>query len=211
LTIVGVILTIENSYRALNRLIIYRRWRMPQTQILVALCGCQFTGKTTIGDRLREILGIPFVAVDRLRPLLFGPSRMYVGNRELDDFQLSRAYPAMAGVVERLLTLGESLIVEGTFSRQDYQQEVLVDLPGRYGIKTRTILLEIPDEKTLSVVRERAESRRNGNDPSAATTIDDYLRVKERFEPLVVPHLRVDTTEPLETCLSRILDYLKQA
>lgn len=162
-------------------------------QTLIILAGCQFTGKTVTGDFLREKLSIPFIAVDRLRPVLFGSSQKYADNPSADAYQLSRAYPAMLAIAETLLKLGDSVIIEGTFSKKEYQQNIVGCLLEKFSnLAFKMIFLEIPNEKTEEILFPRIKRRISEGSSSGATSIDDYWRVKKRFEPIIYSHLKID-------------------
>ncbi len=176
-----------------------------QRQTLGVICGLQFTGKSTLGDRLREDLAIPFLAVDRFRTLMFGKTAF---DPEGDRQQLSRAYPAMRAVADTLLGLGDSVLMEATFSKAEYQEQHLKFLMGRHpGVAVKIILLTIPERFEREIVEGRAKKRKSDN-PSASRSYDDYLRVKGRFQPIIYSHHVIDTTRPFHDCVRDATDYL---
>lgn len=179
-------------------------------QTLIVLAGCPLTGKTTMGDSLRDLLKVPFIAVDRIRPLLFGQSVKHRDDKTGDFHQLSRAYPAMRGMADEVLQLGDSLILEGSFSSKIHGQEKIIKyLAGRHKeARLRIVLMEIPDEAIERVIQERVDKRMADGNDSGATTADDYLRVKKRFEPLEIPHLKIDSTAQFEDCRKKIIEYV---
>lgn len=176
-----------------------------QRQTLGVICGAQFTGKSTLGDRLREELSIPFLAVDRFRPLMFGKTAF---DAEGDRHQLSRAYPVMRSAADVLLGLGDSVLMEATFSKAVYQTQNIQFLTERHpDIAVKIILLTIPEACERAVVEVRAAERPSDN-PSASRTYEDYLRVKGRFEPIIYSHRVIDTTRPFEACVRDAMGYL---
>jgi predicted kinase len=176
-------------------------------QTLIVLAGIPFTGKTVTGDRLREDLNIPFLAVDRLRPVLFGKSVNFIDDPEGDAYQLSIAYPVMLGAADVILGLKSSCIIEGTFSRKRYQEKNIGSLLLKYpNISLKMILLYIPEEKEREVIAQGVCQRKEN--PSGASRMEDYFRVKERFEPIIFPHLTVDTTLDFEESLEQIKEYI---
>jgi predicted kinase len=178
-------------------------------QTLIALAGCPFLGKTLIGDFLREELSIPFIAVDRLRPVLFGSSKKYSDDPSADAHQLNRAYPAMLAVAETLLKLGDSVIVEGTFSKKEYQQNIVGYLLEKFPhIALKMVLLEIPNEKAEEILLPRVKRRMSYGSSSGATSIDDYWRVKNRFEPIIYPHLKINAAMSSQEVFGIALEFI---
>lgn len=179
-------------------------------QTLIVLAGCPLTGKTTMGDSLRDLFKIPFIAVDRIRPLLFGQSAKHCDDKVGDSYQLSRAYPVMRGMADEVLQLGDSLILEATFSSKIHGQERIIKYLAEKHKEAslRVILMEIPDEKVGQVIQERVDVRTANGSDSGATTVEDYLRVKKRFEPLEMPHEVVDSTKNFESCREQIIKYV---
>lgn len=178
-------------------------------QTLIVLSGCQFTGKTVTGDFLREKLSIPFIAVDRLRPVLFGSSQKYADNPSADAHQLSRVYPAMLAIAETLLKLGDSVIIEGTLSKKEYQQNIIGYLLEKFpNLAFKIILLEISDKKAEEVLLPRVKRRIAEGSPSGATSINDYWRVKKRFEPIIYPHLKIDAAMSSQEIFKIVLKFV---
>ena len=128
-------------------------------QTLIVLAGCPFTGKTVIGDTLREILSIPFLAVDRFRPLIFGKTITYKDDPFFDNYQLKKAYPAMFSATAALLKLGDSVIIEGTFSKKSYQINIGRLIKSCPRVFLKMIALELPDEKADELVKKRVSAR----------------------------------------------------
>jgi predicted kinase len=175
-----------------------------KAKTLIALGGTPFTGKTTIGRKLQTQLAVPFIPVDFLRVLAFGKTTNHQDDPRDDARQLSRAYPMQSAIADALLSLGDSLIIEGTLSRRHYH-DVIASMCAKHGAALKIIMLAIPEEKEVETITARAQQRCN-DDPSGATSIDDYFRVKNRFEWPTLPHLNLDTTMPLETCIDQCIE-----
>lgn len=98
------------------------------------------------------------------------------------------------------------IVVDGrTFSRR-YQLAVWEELGARRSVPTKVIECVCAEE----TVRLRLEHDvATGRHPAADRNYAMYLSVKERFEAIPVPKLRVNTDEGLESCVRRALQYLR--
>lgn len=175
-------------------------------QMLIGLGGSLFTGKTTIGRELQRQLNLAFVPVDFVRILLYNETVKYRDDPDGDTKQLSRAYPAQAAITDALLELGDSLIIEGTFSRQAYH-ETIRKICEKHHVPFKLILLQVPEDKEEEVIQARSRQRAP-DDPSGGTSIADYRRTKDRFEWPTFPHCSIDSTQPLNDCVEQIIAYL---
>jgi hypothetical protein len=102
--------------------------------------------------------------------------------------------------------MGETLIIEGTFSREGHWEPIAHLEECFPNLRIKIVCCVVPHDKEEETIIGRAR-KRQGN-PSGATSLDDYLRVKNRFIPITRPHFKLDTTQPVDECVGQVLLYL---
>ena len=55
-----------------------------------------------------------------------------------------------------------------------------------------------------------AHDLNHGKNRDADRTVERYLRIKQNFDPLTVPHLVVDTSQPIDQVVQGVVRYLWQ-
>lgn len=181
-------------------------------QTLICLGGLQFTGKTALGSYLQEHLGLPFLGVNCVQKAMFfpyGKPPRDTDQLELVGYQLSRAYPAMWNMVDILLGMGDSVIVEGSFSRQSHQDAIAKVAAAHPGATMKFVLLKLSPDKENETLAQRIASR-PPDDPSGAVDATSYFRVKARYEPITVPHIEIDVSLPktTEEVAREVMEYI---
>ncbi|NMB53899.1 MAG: ATP-binding protein [Leptolinea sp.] len=170
--------------------------------MIVAMTGLPGTGKSTLAAELAVRLPAHLLNKDKLRAALFPPEEIEYSTRQ-DDLVVDIMLRVADYIVRK--EASRHIILDGrTFSKQT-QVETLVVFGREHHWDLRFIQCTCPDD----VARARLEhDAATGEHLAADRDFDLYRRIKAEAEPLLVPHLVVNTAEPLEACLSQCLHYL---
>ncbi len=98
------------------------------------------------------------------------------------------------------------LILDGRTYVKRAQVESLLDFSLQRHWDLRVIYCTCSDE--LARARLEQDVAVNGH-PAANRDFGLYLRLKAESDPLLLPHLRVDTGAPLEDCVTSCMKYLR--
>lgn len=171
--------------------------------MLVVMAGLPGVGKSYLARALGAQLKADVLDRDEVRDAIFPP-------RDLDysPEQNELASQVIYMVAEYILRRDKArvLILDGRpFSKRAQVQEV-ERLGERCGHLLRIVYCWAPED----VVQQRldADLSSSGN-VAADRTMDKYRRIQRAFEPLGVDHLSVDTSQPLDDNISRVLHYLQ--
>jgi adenylylsulfate kinase len=166
----------------------------------VLMAGLPGTGKSTLAKALTANAAGVVLSKDEVRAALF-PGSLTDYSAEQDDL----VFAAILNAADYLASRGlvRFVILDGrTFSRHEHIDWVL-RVAKEAGCCWKILLTICPDSVATARLIEGASAH-----PAANRTIKMYREVKARFEPIVYPHLEIDTSFPLETCVQRSLAYL---
>jgi adenylylsulfate kinase len=171
--------------------------------MLIAMAGLPGTGKSALARALAAALPAVVLDKDCVRAALFPPEEVEYTTSQ-DDFCVDVLLQAAAYLLRK--DPAKIVIIDGrTFSRHT-QVAALVRAADHIGAPLELIECVCSAETAIERLnRDRA----TGCHPAANRDAALYDAVKARFEPLVIPHLVVDTDRPLETCLAACLHYLR--
>jgi adenylylsulfate kinase len=166
----------------------------------VVFAGLPGTGKSTLARALAERLSAAVLDKDRVRAALF-PGRLTDYTTEQDDLCLRAMEQAAAWLTERERVTW--VFFDGrTFSTRAQIGDVL-RAAERCGANWRILHLTCQD-----AVAEQRLSGGDANHPARNRTPELYRTIQQRFEPILQPHLQVDTTGGVEGQLARVERYL---
>ncbi len=161
--------------------------------MLIAICGLPGSGKTYFSKALAKQLDIPRLSTDELREKMQKLGHYDEGSR------LS-VYQEIAKKANLLLDSGKSIIIDGSFNNH-LQRQVIAYLAQNQKLALAFIHCYANDEISLA----RVTQRRDHTEADSRV----YFLLKDLWEPLTVPHLKLDTgLESLEKRLEKAKAYL---
>jgi predicted kinase len=167
----------------------------------VLMAGLPGTGKSTLAAALAHELNGVVLSKDAIRAALF-PGDLTDYMREQDDLCFGMVLDAARYLAEH--RAAEFVFLDGrTFSRRE-QIEQAIKAAEEAGCGWRIVLVICSDE--IAEARLLADV---GKHPATNRTVELYREVKARFEPILRPHLEIDTSQPLEVCTEQALGALR--
>ncbi len=174
---------------------------MSNSSSLIVVCGHPVSGKTTLANLLAKELNFHLVDIDRVRKLAFGdPHPRPNESAELmarDRQEMLHSYRAMLDIAGACAEMNKSVIITATFSRQSYRDSLksLISAYPRVSLAIVQCMLSMP-----TIEEENAEVQRRLSRPfdsaGAVTTLERYWEVKNRFEPMNMDQLVINTAPP---------------
>jgi predicted kinase len=161
-----------------------------QDRPLIVICGPPCSGKTTLATKLHMETGLPYLSIDNILRCILPDSSFEQPDRDL-------AYRVLGFTVEQLLMAGHGVIVDGTFARPPYLEDLEVVAAK---LKARLFLVECKIDAAIAV--ERFQDR-GGQHPAVDL---DKARVDHLNQsyPFKFKGLVVDTSRRLDDCLAEI-------
>ncbi|HZT32383.1 MAG TPA: AAA family ATPase [Bryobacteraceae bacterium] len=167
--------------------------------MMIVMAGLPGTGKSALCRALVKHLGGAVLDKDLIRSTIFPEAYVEYSDAQ-DDFCQSLMLQTAAYLFERHPEL--RIFLDGrTFSRR-YQIENAIRAAGEMRVSWRVIECVCPEE----TARQRLESETAH--PARNRTYDLYRRLRDRFEPITVPKLVVNTDRPLGECVAEAVAYL---
>jgi predicted kinase len=148
--------------------------------ILVVVTGPPASGKSTLAERLSEVLELPLVTKDGIKETLF--DSLGTGDRDWSRRLGEASWQILFHVVGAALRGGSSLVVEGNFEAA-YAQAGFASMPPFHAVE---VYCTAPDEILIARYRERADAgeRHPGHvDENVQRELVDSLAT-DRWRPL---------------------------
>ena len=169
--------------------------------VWVLFAGLPGTGKSTLARAVAERLEAAILDKDRIRAALF-PGALTDYTAEQNEMCVRAMQQAAAYLTARERV--PYVFFDGrTFATRETIEDVLA-VSEQAGARWRILHLRCADAV--------AEQRLTRNDPGHPAKNRDaalYRSIQHRFEPILRPHLVVDTTHGIEGQLTRVERYLK--
>ena len=181
--------------------------------VLIIFAGLIGTGKSTLSKILSKKLDIPIISSDIVRKALSGISPI---EHRYEDFKkgiyskefTERTYAEMLKRARNILAKDSSVILDASFQRKSDRKMVL-NMADELGIKVFVVETLCKDEE----IKKRLNTRINDKKQASDGRWEIYSRQKEVFEAIDEigddSHIIVDTTEPIDVCIEKILERLK--
>jgi predicted kinase len=165
--------------------------------MIVLLAGLPGTGKSTLAQALAPHLNAAILSKDEIRHALFVPQDVEYSTKQ-DDFVMQLMLKAAAWLLNK--NPARVVFLDGrTFSRR-YQIDEVIKAANRLKQPWRILECVCPED----VTRTRIESQASDH-PAGNRTFDLYCEVKLHFEPIALPKTTIDTSQPLEDCVTQAL------
>ena len=172
--------------------------------MLIVMAGLPGTGKSTLARALANALDAIVLDKDRVRAALFSPDAIEYSAAQ-DDFCVEVMLQTARYSLQQ--NPARPIILDGrTFSRR-YQIGTVVEAAHRMQPSIKLIQCVCSDTTALARLARDIE---NSAHPAQNRDAILYHAVKARFEPITIPHLTVDTDDPLEACIRACLCYLSE-
>ena len=147
------------------------------------MVGSPGSGKSYLGRTLSAALDAMLIQTDAVRKEMF-PEPSYAPR------EAAAVYAACHQQIAEALARGERIVFDGTNLRER-QRNTLYGLADRAG----AMLVVVVAYASEAVIRQRLRQRAEGHDPDDQSDADwpVYLRMRGNAEPVLRPHLVVNT------------------
>lgn len=162
--------------------------------MLVIVCGLPGSGKSSFSRKLARQLPAVHLNSDVIRKELF-PNPNYTQEEK------EKVYHEMAKQAEDLLRKGENVILDATFYRREYRDQMR-GVAKNAGKKSHTMLCSLGERETEGRLKHR---KSNVSDAD----YEVYLKLKEQFEPIKGKHLVVDSSLPLSVIVRHAIKFIE--
>ncbi len=170
---------------------------------LILIGGAPGVGKSTVAESLGRTFNMPILVTDALRKDLAGIARddhraADIGAGLYSPEMTTRVYDELLRQAELLMTSGESVILDASWSSDDHRCSAR-RLAERHGAE----LVEIECTLDPAEAKQRIDARRaRGDDPSDAT-VATFDELAARRDPWPGSH-RISTAGPVHDVCSRL-------
>jgi predicted kinase len=163
------------------------------------MAGLPGTGKTTLAQALAREASGRVLSKDEIRHAVFLPEEIEYSSRQ-DDFCVQVMLETAAYLLRQ--NPDRFIFLDGRpFSRRYQIENVLAAAASMH--QPWRILECVCSESTA---KERLDQHAaSGEHPAANRSYELYLKVKDRFEAIIVPKTVIDTEMQLETCCAAAL------
>ena len=161
--------------------------------MIVVVLGLPGSGKSYFAEKLAGRVGAVYLSSDQIRNSLGARGKYSEHDKML-------IYNAMAEKTGQALNAGKDVVVDATF-----YQSVMIDLFVGLAKTLGTPIWFIRIDADESLIKLRlAEPRKDSE-----ADYDVYLKIKEQFEGLQVPHITLKSeTDNVNLMLAQAIDYI---
>ena len=162
---------------------------------IIIVSGLPGSGKSYFARALAQRLGASYINSDIIRNEEGARGKYSISDKV-------RIYKIMAERASENISAGKSVVVDGTFY-MNAMVRLFMTLSTTLSIPIHFILV-VADE---DLVRQRLSRPRQDSEAD----FNVYLKIKERLEPLQIPHLTIQSGEDnIDQMLATAIDYLQK-
>jgi aminoglycoside phosphotransferase family enzyme/predicted kinase len=177
--------------------------------ILLVVGGLMGSGKSTLAAKLADVFAIKLLSTDHIRHGLIGSSEAPAGYGEGNyrpDMR-HRVYDELFQQAEKLLSKGESVVLDGTFLTCCLRDRAY-DLVSRHGAVALYVQCTCPRDVAYTRIQKRSA---DGQSESEARTELYDLQFQDLESPWAdEPAISVDSTATLQKQIRDVCDKLKE-
>ena len=171
--------------------------------MIVIMAGLPGSGKSWLAKNIYKKIDAYILDRDRIRNLIF-PSEEVDYSPEQNELASQVSYQVAEFILSRHPE--RCIILDGRPFSKKKQIDIIRDMAIRLGHILKIIYCVAPDD----IVRERLVSdKMDPRKALAGRNMDKYFRIKESFEPIIYPHLIVDTSRPRNEIIELAIAFLK--
>ena len=163
--------------------------------MLILVCGLQGTGKTTVAKRIAEDTKSVLLSTDMIRKGILEEPGYTEKEREM-------IYNLLFEMAEKLLSSGNSVVLDGTFYRKKLRDRVK-----KIAKKAKSDFHMVEVKCSEEIIRKRMKERKKEETGSDAD-FEVYRKAKKQFEPIREKHVVIRTEKgdwgPVEEFLKTI-------
>jgi len=161
--------------------------------VLVVVCGLPGAGKTTVSEEAADRLDAALLRTDVVR-------KDVAPDPEYTDAERRRVYDELFDRASARLEAGESVVLDGTFTRTEYRERAR-SIAERVDVSFQLVRVECEED----VVRDRIAAREN--DESDAD-FEIYELYRDQFEAIESEHARIDNSASVTETYQQVADVL---
>jgi predicted kinase len=167
------------------------------------------TGKSTVANQIATVLDLEVFSSDRVRKRLAGaasqsPPGVGYGQGLYGDDAKRQTYEAMAEFARHSLVQGQSVLLDASFAKRAERQRA-VALARDVGAQVCLLECLAPE----SVIRTRLKARAQAEETLSEAREDILSDFQRDYEPVRKEgwtcHVRLDTTQSVDTCVQQAL------
>jgi predicted kinase len=157
--------------------------------MLAVVCGPPGTGKTTVAGWIARHRDARLIRTDVVRGDV-------VDDPDYTEAERKRVYESVFRRVEAGLKTGSSVVADGTFDRREYRERAR-QVATEAGVRFELVRVTCDPE----TVERRIERR---EDDESDATVENYHEIRDGFDPVTGPHLRIDNSGTREATERRL-------
>lgn len=160
--------------------------------MIIIVTGLPGSGKSYFAFRLAEMIDAVYINSDQVRKRMFA-------NRTYSDAEKLSVYKVMLAGMKDAVHERKHVVLDATFYKKDIRE---IFLDKSVGVSS-VMFIEVSADEAL--VKERLKRTRIESEAD----FDVYTKVKKQWEPLEMPHLRLQSTDDnINDMLRKAMAYL---
>jgi|TARA_B100001964_G_C14259436_1_gene614462 hypothetical protein len=166
--------------------------------LIIMIIGLPATGKSTIAKNITSELKGTLLRTDLIRKQLLKKPRYSKKEKDL-------IYGVMLSVTNYLTSLGETVILDGTFYKRSTREKVY-RMANENQINLRIVECCCPVE----VIKRRMNRRKRNKYPLSQADYETYKKISAQFDAIRREHIIVDTSNFLRSSITEVIYKLRK-